>query len=143
MYKSLAASKAGSCPGRGFHLKCMPPQGGCGLIARNAACQPHARRAPAARPGAPTLSDPPPPLSLSAALLFGQLIHHSLVSSISLGIALRYVLEALRTPGGSGSKMARFGATALKQFAGDLAQWPQYCQHLAQVEWGGVGGVGG
>lgn len=83
----------------------------------------------------------PPP---HAALLFGQLIHHSLVSSISLGIALRYVLEALRTPGGSQSKMARFGATALKQFAGDLAQWPQYCQHLAQVGvWGGVGGRGG
>ncbi|KAL4458253.1 hypothetical protein ABPG75_013118 [Micractinium tetrahymenae] len=69
----------------------------------------------------------------TTALLFGQLIHHSLVSSISLGIALRYVLEALRTPGGHQSKMARFGATALKQFAGDLAQWPQYCQHLAQV----------
>lgn len=70
----------------------------------------------------------------TTALLFGQLIHHSLVSSISLGIALRYVLEALRTPpGAAGIKMFRFGATALKQFAGDLAQWPQYCTHLAQV----------
>jgi hypothetical protein len=68
---------------------------------------------------------------LFAALLFGQLIHHSLVSSVSLGIALRYVLEALRT--GLGGKMFRFATTALHQFAGDLAQWPQYCQHLTQV----------
>lgn len=85
-------------------------------------------------PAHQTLPTPP----RAAALLFGQLIHHSLVSSVSLGIALRYVLEALRT--GAGSKMFRFGATALKQFAGDLAQWPQYCNHLTQVRAGGTGG---
>jgi CCR4-NOT transcription complex subunit 1 len=42
-------------------------------------------------------------------ILFGTLIQHQLVSSITLGIALRYVLEALRKQpvhGGSG-KMFR------------------------------------
>ena len=78
-----------------------------------------------------------PPVSPGAALLFGQLIHHSLVSNVSLGIALRYVLEALRT--GAGSKMFGFAATALKQFARDLAQWPQYCTHLTQVRCEGAG----
>ena len=51
-------------------------------------------------------------------ILFGTLIQHQLVSSITLGIALRYVLEALRkqpVPGGSG-KMFRFGMFALEQF---------------------------
>ncbi len=74
---------------------------------------------------------PHPHPSFTAALLFGQLIRHSLVSSVSLGIALRYVLEALRT--GPGSKMFRFAVTALKEFAGDLSQRPQYCTHLTQV----------
>jgi CCR4-NOT transcription complex subunit 1 len=60
------------------------------------------------------------------------------VSSVSLGIALRYVLEALRT--GPGSKMFRFAVTALKQFAGDLSQWPQYCTHLTQVGAGAARG---
>lgn len=64
-------------------------------------------------------------------MLFGQLIHHNLVSSISLGIALRYVLEALRT--GPGNKMFRFATTALRQFHVDLAQWSQYTTHLSQV----------
>lgn len=49
----------------------------------------------------PTAALPVP--ACCAAVLFGQLIHHSLVSSVSLGIALRYVLEALRT-GGAGHR---------------------------------------
>ena len=86
----------------------------------------------------PPSTPSPLPACLPAALLFGQLIHHSLVTSISLGIALRYVLEALRTPGGAaagaaGNKMFRFAVTALKQFAGGLAQYPQYCTHLTQA----------
>ena len=31
--------------------------------------------------------------------------------------------------------MFRFATTALKQFSGDLSQWPQYCTHLKQVRW--------
>ena len=58
-------------------------------------------------------------------ILFGQLIQHELVTSITLGIALRYVLEALRkspgpgaaaSGGGSNGKMFRFGMFALEQF---------------------------
>lgn len=34
--------------------------------------------------------------------------------------------------------MFRFATTALKQFSGDLSQWPQYCTHLKQVRWAPV-----
>jgi CCR4-NOT transcription complex subunit 1 len=68
-------------------------------------------------------------------ILFGTLVQHQLVSSITLGIALRYVLEALRkapVPGGSG-KMFRFGMYALEQFKARLHEWPQYCSHIIQI----------
>jgi CCR4-NOT transcription complex subunit 1 len=68
--------------------------------------------------------------------LFGALIQHQLVSSITLGIALRYVLEALRKDpdlGGSNEKMFRFGKIALDQFRSRLVEWPQYCSHLIQI----------
>ena len=68
-------------------------------------------------------------------ILFGTLIQHQLVSSITLGIALRYVLEALRkapVAGGSG-KMFRFGMYALEQFKQRLYEWPQYCSHIIQI----------
>mmetsp|Transcript_1040 Transcript_1040/g.1637 ORF Transcript_1040/g.1637 Transcript_1040/m.1637 type:complete len:1650 (-) Transcript_1040:136-5085(-) len=74
-------------------------------------------------------------------ILFGQLIQHQLVSSITLGIALRYVLEALRkspgpglaSGGGSNGKMFRFGMFALEQFKTRLHEWPQYCSHIVQI----------
>jgi len=72
-------------------------------------------------------------------ILFGTLIEEQLVSSITLGIALRYVLEALRkTPSPSGSttssgKMFDFGMFALEQFKGRLHEWPQYCSHIVQI----------
>lgn len=73
-------------------------------------------------------------------ILFGTLIQEQLVSSITLGIALRYVLEALRKPpsppGGttsSSGKMFRFGMFALEQFKGRLHEWPQYCSHIVQI----------
>eukprot|EP00602_Paraphysomonas_sp_CaronLab_P009030 CAMPEP_0185024952 /NCGR_PEP_ID=MMETSP1103-20130426/8098_1 /TAXON_ID=36769 /ORGANISM="Paraphysomonas bandaiensis, Strain Caron Lab Isolate" /LENGTH=2202 /DNA_ID=CAMNT_0027558051 /DNA_START=281 /DNA_END=6889 /DNA_ORIENTATION=- len=68
--------------------------------------------------------------------LFGTLIQHQLVSSITLGIALRYVLEALRKDpeqGGSNEKMFRFGKISLEQFRSRLSEWPQYCSHLVQI----------
>ena len=37
----------------------------------------------------------------TTALLFGSLVQHGLVSNITLGMFLRYVLEALRKPLGS------------------------------------------
>ncbi len=72
-------------------------------------------------------------------ILFGTLIEEQLVSSITLGIALRYVLEALRkTPSPAGSttssgKMFDFGMFALEQFKGRLHEWPQYCSHIVQI----------
>ena len=68
--------------------------------------------------------------------LFGTLIQHQLISSITLGIALRYVLEALRKdPDASESneKMFRFGKISLEQFRPRLGEWPQYCSHLVQI----------
>ncbi|RUS35473.1 CCR4-Not complex component, Not1-domain-containing protein [Jimgerdemannia flammicorona] len=64
-------------------------------------------------------------------VLFGSLIQYQLVSYIPLGIALRYVLDALRQP--AGSKMFGFGVQALLQFQSRLPEWPQYCSHLLQI----------
>ena len=69
-------------------------------------------------------------------ILFGLLIKEQLVSSITLGIALRYVLEALRKPpvqGPQSGKMFRFGMFALEQFKERLHEWPQYCSHIVQI----------
>ena len=72
-------------------------------------------------------------------ILFGALIQEQLVSSITLGIALRYVLEALRKPPASANttsssgKMFKFGMFALEQFKGRLHEWPQYCSHIVQI----------
>jgi len=72
-------------------------------------------------------------------IFFGMLIQHQLVSSITLGIALRYVLEALRKPPSpngttsSSGKMFRFGMFALEQFKERLHEWPQYCSHIVQI----------
>ena len=59
-----------------------------------------------------------------------------MVSSITLGIALRYVLEALRKDpeqGGINEKMFRFGMISLEQFRSRLPEWPQYCTHILQI----------
>ena len=50
---------------------------------------------------------------------------------MTLGIALRYVLEALRRK--PQHKMFRFGRFALDQFRSRLTEWPQYCQHMEQI----------
>lgn len=64
-------------------------------------------------------------------ILFGQLIQHRLFTYATLGLALRYVLDALgHVPG---TKIYRFGLTALTQFQARLPEWPQYCFHLTQA----------
>ncbi|XP_035217967.1 CCR4-NOT transcription complex subunit 1-like [Stegodyphus dumicola] len=57
----------------------------------------------------------------------GQLID----SYITLGLALRYVLESLKKP--QGSKMYYFGITAMDRFKTRLKEYPQYCQHLTSI----------
>ncbi|RKP25851.1 CCR4-Not complex component, Not1-domain-containing protein, partial [Syncephalis pseudoplumigaleata] len=64
-------------------------------------------------------------------VLFGSLIRYQLVSYTPFGIALRYVLDALRNP--PGSRMFRFGIQALTQFQSRLAEWPPFCEHLLQI----------
>ncbi|XP_074382310.1 uncharacterized protein LOC141724188 isoform X2 [Apium graveolens] len=66
-----------------------------------------------------------------AAILFGSLIKHQLVTHLTLGIALRAVLDALRKP--ADSKMFIFGTKALEQFVNRLIEWPQYCNHILQI----------
>ncbi|KAL3516917.1 hypothetical protein ACH5RR_023819, partial [Cinchona calisaya] len=66
-----------------------------------------------------------------AAVLFGSLIKHQLVTHLTLGIALRAVLDALRKP--PDSKMFVFGTKALEQFVDRMIEWPQYCNHILQI----------
>ncbi|KAK2650679.1 hypothetical protein Ddye_018168 [Dipteronia dyeriana] len=66
-----------------------------------------------------------------AAVLFGSIIKHQLVTHLTLGIALRGVLDALRKP--ADSKMFVFGTKALEQFVDRLIEWPQYCNHILQI----------
>lgn len=64
-------------------------------------------------------------------ILFGSLIQHQLVSFLPLGVALKYVLDALRKP--PGTKMFKFGLYALEQFKARLCEWPQYCSHILTI----------
>ena len=48
-----------------------------------------------------------------------------------LGVALRYVMEALHKP--FGSKMYYFGIVALDRYRSRLKEYPRYCQHLMAV----------
>uniref|UniRef100_A0A7R9U950 CCR4-NOT transcription complex subunit 1 n=1 Tax=Pinguiococcus pyrenoidosus TaxID=172671 RepID=A0A7R9U950_9STRA len=72
------------------------------------------------------------------AALFGQMIQHNLVTNMTLGMALRYVLEALRKQptndmNSAASKMFLFGLISLEQFQPRLAEWPQYCSHVVAI----------
>lgn len=90
-------------------------------------------------------------------LLTGSLIKHQLVTHLTLGIALRAVLDALRKPADSkvcifpdylmqyvivshvnvalayNMQMFSFGTKALEQFVDRLIEWPQYCNHILQI----------
>ncbi|KAL5812656.1 hypothetical protein ACOSQ3_027606 [Xanthoceras sorbifolium] len=66
-----------------------------------------------------------------AAMLFGSLIKHRLVTHLTLGMALRNVLDALRKP--TDSKIFVFGTKALEQFLDRLIELPQYCNHILQI----------
>ncbi|CAK8681219.1 CCR4-NOT transcription complex subunit 1-like isoform X2 [Clavelina lepadiformis] len=65
------------------------------------------------------------------ACLFGGIIEKNLVTYLALGIALRYVLEALRKP--HNTKMYYFGIAALDRFKLKLKDYPQYCIHIASI----------
>lgn len=66
------------------------------------------------------------------AQLFGGIIERGLVSSyVSLGLALRFVLDALRKP--DGSKMYYFGIAALDRFKSRLKEYHKYCEHVRAI----------
>ena len=65
------------------------------------------------------------------ALLFGALVARRLVTGAHLGVALRYVLEALRKP--PGTKMFAFGADAAEQFRSRVHEWPPFCAAALQI----------
>jgi len=51
---------------------------------------------------------------------------------LALGIALRYVLDALRKP--TNNKMYYlFGIAALDRFKNKLKDYPQYCGHITAI----------
>lgn len=66
------------------------------------------------------------------AQLFGGIIERGLVSSyMTLGLALRFVLDALRKP--EGSKMYYFGIAALDRFKSRLKEYHKYCEHVRAI----------
>uniref|UniRef100_A0A0K8TC24 CCR4-NOT transcription complex subunit 1 n=1 Tax=Lygus hesperus TaxID=30085 RepID=A0A0K8TC24_LYGHE len=66
------------------------------------------------------------------AQLFGGIIERGLVSDYrELGMALRYVLDALRKP--HDSKMFYFGIAALDRFKSRLKEFHKYCEHIANI----------
>ncbi|KAK3085676.1 hypothetical protein FSP39_006989 [Pinctada imbricata] len=67
----------------------------------------------------------------TTAVLFGGIIEKGLATYMALGIALRFVLEALKKQ--HNSKMYFFGIAALDRFKTRLKDYPQYCQHLAAI----------
>ncbi|KAK4047270.1 CCR4-NOT core subunit cdc39 [Microbotryomycetes sp. JL221] len=69
-------------------------------------------------------------LSLTAAL-FGDLIQYQLIDFVPLGIAVRYVLDALRN--GPDSNWFRFGVQALERFQSRLVEWPQLAQSILAI----------
>lgn len=63
------------------------------------------------------------------AQLFGGVIDRQLVQPyVALGLALRFVLDALKKP--DGSKMYYFGITALDRFKTKLSKYQKYCEHV-------------
>lgn len=73
----------------------------------------------------------PPRELLVTAAVFGALIQRRLIDAIPLGIAIRYVLDALRMP--PESTMFHFGVQALLRFQARLVEWPQLCNALLSL----------
>lgn len=65
------------------------------------------------------------------AQLFGLIIQHQVVDHIPLGIAVRYVLDALKHPPHTPS--FRFGLEALKRFYPCLREWPQLAAAIRSI----------
>mgnify|MGYP002716395462 FL=1 len=73
----------------------------------------------------------PPRELLMTAVVFGALIQYRLIEAIPLGIAIRYVVDALESP--PESTFFHFGLQALLRFQKRLPEWPQFCQVLLSL----------
>ncbi|KAG5558355.1 hypothetical protein RHGRI_008322 [Rhododendron griersonianum] len=67
----------------------------------------------------------------TTAVLVGSLIKHRLGTDLTLGLAIRTVLDALRNP--PDRKIFAFGTLALEQFLDRLVEIPQLCHHILQI----------
>ncbi|KAJ7197229.1 Not1-domain-containing protein [Mycena pura] len=65
------------------------------------------------------------------AYLFGSLIQHELIDYIPLGIAIRYIIDALNCP--PETNLFRFGVTALTRFESRLSEWQPLCSRLLRI----------
>ncbi|CAA7270173.1 unnamed protein product [Cyclocybe aegerita] len=63
--------------------------------------------------------------------LFGSLIRNSLIEYIPLGIAMRYILDALNCP--PDTNLFKFGIQALSRFEVRLAEWRPLCEALSRI----------
>jgi CCR4-NOT transcription complex subunit 1 len=63
--------------------------------------------------------------------LFGSLIQHQLVEYIPLGIAIRYIIDALTCP--PETNLFKFGVEALSRFESRLSEWQPLCQALLRI----------
>ncbi|XP_018024179.1 CCR4-NOT transcription complex subunit 1 isoform X2 [Hyalella azteca] len=68
----------------------------------------------------------------TTAKLFGGIIDQGLVEFMALGVALRFVMEALQKP--LNSKMYFFGILALDRFRSRLKEYPRYCSHIMAID---------
>ena len=75
---------------------------------------------------------PPRELAMTG-YLFGSIIAHSLVDHIPLGIAMRYIIDALNWP--PDTNLFKFGLQALNRFEYRLAspQWRPLCESLSMI----------
>ncbi|KAI0646780.1 Not1-domain-containing protein [Trametes meyenii] len=73
---------------------------------------------------------PPRELAMTG-YLFGSLIQYELVDFIPLGIAIRYVLDALGCS--PDTNLFKFGLQALSRFESRLSEWQPLCQALLKI----------
>ncbi|KAL0577902.1 CCR4-NOT core subunit cdc39 [Marasmius crinis-equi] len=67
---------------------------------------------------------------LMTGYLFGALVQHKLIEYIPLGIAIRYILDALDCP--PETNLFKFGLQALSQFESRLQEWRPLCEALVR-----------
>jgi CCR4-NOT transcription complex subunit 1 len=73
---------------------------------------------------------PPRELAMTG-YLFGSLIRHSLIDYLPLGIAMRYIIDALNCP--PDTNLFKFGTQALSRFEFRLGEWQPLSEALIRI----------